>query len=334
MNARGRKLKVLFLPHPPQLRDPWLRDVQGLLDGHHDLRIYDVRLPLRAQLEGVEVVVDQGGVHSTREMADQAPGVELWQILGTGFERFDVSYWRRKGIPVANTPGQFSATALAECALMFMLMLARRWHETQLSLRQRRFHSPLGCEVEGRRLLLIGFGASARALASRAVAFGMKISAVDIREIPETERREFGLQAAGKPEDMDRLISDCDYLSLHLHFSETTRRIIDARRLRLMKPGAYLINVARGALVDEHALYAALVEGRLAGAGLDVFDSEPLDPESPLLRLPNVVATPHVSGATDGTSRRRAACVVENIERIARGLDPLYRIDAPELTGS
>ena len=94
-----------------------------------------------------------------------------------------------------------------------------------------------------------------------------------------------------------------------------------------MKPGACLINVARGALVDEEALYEALMEGRLAGAGLDVFAKEPMDPDNPLLKLPNVVATPHTAGVTYGTSKRRAACVAENVERLAAGLPPLYRVD-------
>ena len=131
----------------------------------------------------------------------------------------------------------------------------------------------------------------------------------------------------GKPEDLDRVVSESDYLSLHLHLNQQTRHIIDDRRIRLMKPTAYLINVARGALVDEQALHAALMEGRLAGAGLDVFSDEPVDPNNALLKLPNVVATPHISGVTDGTSRRRAACAAQNVDRIAAGLEALYRID-------
>jgi phosphoglycerate dehydrogenase-like enzyme len=311
------------------LRYPWLTDVEKALNSQHELRIYDAGVPLRPQIEGVDVVVDQGGGHSTREMADLADSVKLWQILGSGFDHFDVAYWRRKGIPVAHTAGQFSAVALAECALMFMFMLARRWHQTQLDLGQSIFYAATGEELEGRRLLLVGFGASARALASRALAQGMKISAVDIREVPEAERREFGLEFVGKPEDVDCLLPECDYLSLHLHLNESTRHIIDARRLKLMKPSAFLINVARGALVDEAALYKALAEGQLGGAGLDVFSVEPPDPTMPLLQLPNVVATPHISGTTDGTSRRRAACVAENVNRVADGLEPLYRIDLP-----
>jgi D-3-phosphoglycerate dehydrogenase len=117
-----------------------------------------------------------------------------------------------------------------------------------------------------------------------------------------------------------------DILSVHLHLDDRTRGIIDDRRLRLLKPGAFLINVARGGLVDEAALISALSEGRLAGAGLDVFASEPPDLDSPLPRLPNVVATPHTAGHSDGTWWRRAEFCAHNVDRIARGLEPECRI--------
>lgn len=329
-----RKTKVLYLPHPPHLRQPWLNDVRNALGLRHELQVYDDGVPLAQQIQDVEVVVDHGGGHSTREMADLAYSAKLWQILGTGFDHFDLVYWKQKHIPVANTPGHFSAVALAECALMLMLMVARRWHQTQVDLQQGAFYGTMGQELEGRRLLLLGFGASGRALAARAFPFGLKTSAIDIREVPAAEQREFGLEFVGKPQDLDRLLPDCDYLSLHLHLNEKTRHVIDARRLRLMKRSACVINVARGALVDEQALYKALAEGQLVGAGLDVFTCESADALNPLWKLPNVIATPHVSAATDGTSRRRAACVAENVDRIAKGLAPLYRVDSSSSFGN
>ena len=131
----------------------------------------------------------------------------------------------------------------------------------------------------------------------------------------------------GTPDDLDRVVAESDFLSLHLHLTQETRHVIDARRLALMKPTASIINVARGELVDEEAMHEALLAGRLGGAGLDVFATEPPDPTLPVYQLPNVVATPHISGATDGTSRRRAGAVAENVNRIAQGLPPLYRVD-------
>ncbi len=210
---------------------------------------------------------------------------------------------------------------------MFMLLLARRWHALQENLQKGILYRPLGEELRERRLGLVGFGASGRELARRARVFGMRISAIDIRDISPEEQQALGLDFAGKPADLDRVVRESDYLSLHLHLNAETYHVIDDRRLRLMKPTARLINVARGALVDEKALYAALKEGRLGGAGLDVFGEEPVNPDLPLLKLPNVVATPHVSGVTDGTCHRRVAMVAENCDRVAAGLEPLYRID-------
>ncbi len=323
----SKRLKVLFFPPPPDLRKPWQQDVIDAVGPRHNLVLYNPDTSLASQFDKTAVVIDYGGIRATNEMADQAASVRLWQILGTGFDRLDVDYWRKKKIPVANCPGPFSAVALAECALMFMLMLARRWREIQTELRQGRLHRPYGSELENRHLGIVGFGASGIELARRARVFGMRISAIDIRDVSREEQQEFGLDFLGKPQDLDHLIPQVDYLSLHLHLNDETRHTIDARRLELMKPGACLINVARGALVDEKALCGALVGGRLAGAGLDVFENEPLDLNSPLLKLPNVVTTPHIAGTTEETSRRRAACCAENVNHIAAGLEPLYRVD-------
>src|SRR5262249_41633299 len=153
-----------------------------------------------------------GGNRGTRAMADASQAVKLWQILGTGFDHFDLSYWRSKRIPVANCPGQFSAIPLAECALMYILMLARRWDETQKSLRTGILYTPMGLELDGQQLGLIGFGASARELAKRARVFGMRISAIDVRDIPAEEKQLYGLEFVGKPADMDSVIAESDFV--------------------------------------------------------------------------------------------------------------------------
>ena len=155
----------------------------------------------------------------------------------------------------------------------------------------------------------------------------MRIAAIDIRDVTEEEVRRFNLEFVGKPDDLDQVIAACDVLSLHLHLNAQTRHIIDARRLRLMKRTALLINVARGELVDEAALSDALAAGQLAGAGLDTFSQEPPDLDEPIFSMPNVITTPHIAGVTDGTSRNRAGAGAENVERIAAGLEPLYRVD-------
>jgi len=304
------------------LKEPAEANLVSAVGARHDFIIYDRKAPLAPQFKDIDVVIDFGGSMGTHEMADAALSVKLWQILGTGIDHFDLDYWEQRNIPVANCPGKFTGVPLAECALMFMIMLSRHWYETQENLRKGLFYKPLGFELESRGLGLVGFGASARELARRAKAFGMRIHAIDIEDVSPEEQTEFGLEFMGKPQDLDQMIRQTDFLSLHLHLNNETRHIIDERRLNLMKPTAYLINVARGALVDEKALYAALVGGRLAGAGIDVFSTEPPDPDDALLNLPNVIATPHISGDTVETWRRRAACAAENIHRHAVGLEP------------
>ena len=325
----AERLTVLFLPHPlgPSMFKPSGEDVVAAVGDRHDLHILDYDQPIAPQFDGVDVVIDHGGSAGTREMADAAAGTaRLWQILGTGFDHFDLEYWRSKNLPIANCPGIFSAVALAECALMFILMLARQYPVTQTNLKRGDLYKPTGMELDGLRLGIVGFGASGKELARRAAPFGLKMSTIDIRDVGPDEVSEFDLEFVGKPTDLDSVIATSDFLSLHLHLNEETRHTIDARRLRLMKSTAFLINVARGALVDEAALIEGLVEGKIAGAGLDVFGQEPPDLDSAIFSLPNVIATPHISGTTDGTSRKRAGAAAKNVDRIAAGLEPLYLI--------
>lgn len=323
------RLKVLLLQMEGMF-EPWGRDVISAVGGRHDLAVLDPGRPLEEQFAGVEAVIDQGGSVSTRAMMDAAVSARLWQVLGTGFDHFDLEYVKSKGIPAANCPGPFSGTALAEMAMMFILMLARRYRESDRLFREGEFYQPLAHELEGRTLGILGFGASGQELARRARPFGLRVVGLDVRPIEAEVLEELGAELVLGDGRLDEVVAASDYLALHLPLNESTRHVIDARRLALMKPSACLINVARGALVDEEALSAALLEGRLGGAGLDVFAQEPPDPADPVYALPNVVVTPHIAGATFETSRKRAACAADNVDRVAAGLEPLYRIDGGE----
>ena len=324
-----RRLKVLLL-QMEGLFEPWGRDVIAAVGDRHDLALLDPDRPLEEQFAGVEAVLDQGGSVSTRAMMDAAVSARLWQVLGTGFDHFDLEYVKSKGIPAANCPGPFSGTALAEMAMMFILMLARRYRESDRLFREGEFYQPLSHELEGRTLGIIGFGASGQELARRARPFGLRVLGLDVRPIEAEVLEELGADFVLGDDRLDEVVAASDYLALHLPLNESTRHLIDARRLALMKPSACLINVARGALVDEEALSQALLGGRIGGAGLDVFGKEPPDPAAPVYDLPNVVVTPHIAGATAETSRKRAACAAENVDRVAAGLEPLYRIDGEE----
>ena len=321
-----RRVKVLFLPQQGGL-SVGQESLVAAIGDRHDLSIFDHARPVAPQFEGVEVVVDMGGSVGTREMMDAATETRVWQVMGTGLEHVDLEYMKSRGFTITHCPGTLSAVAMAEAAMAFMLMISRRRNEAMEVFARAESNRPMGENLEGKVLGLVGFGASAQALAVRARAFDMRVFAVDVREIePEVVERT-GPEFLGTPEDLDYVIGESDFLSLHLHLNESTRHTIDARRIGLMKPSAAIINVARGALVDEDALYAALLEGRIGGAGLDVFAEEPPDPTLPVYKLPNVYVTPHVGGTTVNTSRGRAALMAENVDRVAMGLEPLHQVE-------
>jgi phosphoglycerate dehydrogenase-like enzyme len=323
-------VRALFIPQRGN-EEPWYSDFVAALDGRAELVTLLHDAPLAPQFEGVRAVVDQGG-WATREMIDAgaAAGVELWQVLGTGLDHSEVEYTLAQGIAVANTPGQFSAVALAEHALFLMLCFAKNLRESEANARAGAMYHPMNDELAGCTLGLVGLGASGKELARRAHALGMRVTAVDPVDAPPDVLEAHGVASFAGPERLGELLAEADYVSIHVPLVAATRHLIDADALARMKPGAVLVNVARGGIVDEAALVAALESGRLRGAAVDVVAVEPIDPANPLLHLPNAIVTPHLAGVTRGTSRRRAQACVENIARVAAGLPPLYEVtEAP-----
>jgi phosphoglycerate dehydrogenase-like enzyme len=324
------RLNVLYMPHPdPKLLTDWPGPLADAIGSRHDLHFFDYTEPPAPQFADVDAVVAiVGKPFVTHEMIDMAAAdsTRLWQIYGTGLDHADVPYLRSKGMLVANCPGPGSAVALAECAMMHMLMLAKQYANAWASLQEGVLYTPFTNELDGQKLALLGFGASGRELARRAKSFGMEILAIDILEISDEDAATFGVTFRGGPDDIDDVLAQADYVSLHLHLKEDTRHIIDARRLELLKPSAILINVSRGELVDEEELAKALLENRIGGAGIDTYSQEPPDMSAPIFGLRNVTATPHNAGVTDGTARRRSAMVAENLDRLMQGLELNYLV--------
>jgi phosphoglycerate dehydrogenase-like enzyme len=307
--------------------EPWLTDFRATAEGRLDVVLFDHEAPLEPQFRDVIVVVDQGG-HATREMIDAgaAAGVRLWQVIGTGLDHTEVGHIVQSGIMLANTPGQFSAVALAEHALFFILALAKRYPEARENTRHGVMYLPVSDELGEQTLGIVGLGASGRELARRAHALGMRVRAVDVVPIDQAVLAELGVEQFATLEGLDELLGASDYVSVHVPLTAETRHLIDARRLALMRPTAALVNVARGRIVDEDALVEALRGGVIRGAGIDVFGEEPLTPGNPLLHLENVIATPHTAGVTRGTSRRRSGAAVDNAELVLAGEEPRFRV--------
>jgi len=316
-----RRLKVLYLPHPIEgVNVDWGDDIIHAIRPHHDLRIFDRQQPPEPQFQGVEAIVDLGGNITGEYLAMAAKaGVQFLQVQTNGLDHVDVAGIRASGLTLAHCPGAPSSVALAESAMMFLLMLAHRYGEGLINFAERKFFFPIGMELIDRTLGIVGFGASGQHLARRAKPFGLRINAIDIREIEPEILNEIQPDFLGGPSDLDRVVAESDFLSVHLHLTDDTHHIIDARRIGLLKPTACVINVARGELIDEEALYEALLHNQIGGAGLDAFAQEPPDPTRPVYALPNVCVTPHTAGSTDGTSRKRAAFAAENLNRYARG---------------
>lgn len=311
----------------------WLQigyqDFAAILGERLPHRIYDFDRSPETQFEGIEIVVEAGGSFATSEIIDAAAqrGVRFWQIVGTGIDHVDVARFYDRGIQLANLPGLFSSVALAEHAFFGMLFFARLYHNTQRALQSRILCDPVGEELSGKNLSIVGLGASGRELARRASAFGMRIFAMDLEPpAPETIQ---GLTCsfAGGISDLGFLLDQGDYVSLHVPLNSSTRHLIDRGGLARMKSSAVLINVARSEVVEERALIEALQSNAIRGAVLDVFAEEPVDPGHPLLHMDNVLATPHTAGVTSGTSRRRAAAAVENILRVHYGQEPHYLVN-------
>ena len=325
-----RRLNVLFVPHPSvNVQVPWGDHVVQCVGSRHELSVLDRASALEPQFEGIEAVVDLGGNMTLEEieLAGKA-GVKFVQAQTNGLDHVKVDEVLDAGMLLAHCPGELSGVALAESAMLFMLLFGACYNEGQTNFANGTCYIPTGLQLEGRTLGIIGFGCSGQELARRAKAFGMKLMAIDVRPIEQEILDEIQLDFLGSADDMDRVIAESDFLSLHLHLTSATTHIIDARRIGLMKRSACLINVARGELVDEEALYQALLEGRIGGAGLDAFAQEPPDSTLPVYQLPNVYVTPHTGGCSDGTSLLRAQFAADNLDRFARGEELRARVTA------
>jgi glyoxylate reductase len=253
----------------------------------------------------IDAAVIEAGASSLRVIANVA----------VGYDNVDVQAAHEHGIPVCNTPGVLDETT-ADLAFSLILAASRLATDAELDLRSGRWHGwgitqYLGRDVHGATLGLVGFGRIARAVARRAEGFGMRVL--------HHARRDTNHE--GYVADLEALLGDADIVSVHVPGGPETHHLIDARRLALMKPTGVLVNTARGTIVDEGALAAALRDGRLFAAGLDVYEREPeVSPE--LLRAPRTVLLPHIGSASQATRTRMATMATSAVATVLEGGTP------------
>ena len=303
-----------------EIPEAGLRLLEGL-----NVTVLAERPPTSDEL--LEAVRGASGVLSTAtekmdgEVMDAAgEGLKVIANMAVGYDNIDVAAAAKRGVVVTNTPGVLDETT-ADVAFMLVLAAARRLGEGERLLRAGKWKwwgpkQLRGLDVWGKRLGIVGMGRIGRAVARRGRGFGMEILYHN-RSRKEDAENELGARYL----DLDDLLRESDFVSIHTPLTDETRHLISERELGLMRETAVLVNTSRGPVVDEGALAAALAEGRIFAAGLDVYEEEPkVHPE--LLELENVVLAPHVGSATIDTRDKMATLAAENLAGVLRGEDP------------
>jgi glyoxylate reductase len=256
---------------------------------------------------------------------EHCPSLRVVANVAAGYDNFDVPALTRRRIPAGNTPGVLT-NSTADMAFALLLSCARRVVEGRDAVLAGEWTvwDPalmLGLELSGSTLGIVGMGRIGQAVAKRALAFSMRVIATS-----RTERPVEGVTYV----DLETLLRESDVISLHVALSEATRHLISVDELAAMKPSAILINTARGAVVDQVALAAALADGTIGGAGLDVFEREPLDLDDPLLSAPNCICVPHIAASTFATRNAMGHLAADNIIAGLSG-EPLPHCINPEV---
>ena len=288
-------------------------------------RLYDpAELGQRLHREGFEALVVEADF-LFEELFQEAPTLRFVALCRAALNQVDLEAATEHGVTVAHTPGR-NAQAVAELVLGLMLSLARHIPQAHQHLSALRWEDPVepylafqGRELAGATLGVIGLGEIGRRVARMGRGLGMRVLAHDPYVQPNTRSA-----ATVTLTTLEELLQQSDFVTVHVPETPETTPLLDDRRLGLMRPSAYLVNVTAPAVVEQTALATALREGRLAGAAMDVHESHPIPPNSPFLGLPNVILTPHIGGATTETVARHSQMVVEDLQRFLKGKRPQH----------
>ena len=287
-----------------------------------EVMVVDRTLPAAEQ---IDLCRDADAIISsevTTEVLRECPNVKLIQTLSAGYDRMDLEAILEMGIPVANNGGA-NAISVSEQTMALMIGIGRnlmaQWDSTtkQRNWRSNLYQTDL-TEVTDKTVGIVGLGRIGRQVARRLTGFDTRTIYYDVVDIPEEVQREVKAEPVG----FDELLETSDFVSLHVPLTRRTRGMMSDREFDMMKPSAFLINLCRGPVVDEAALYRALTEGKIAGAGLDVLEVEPTPADNPLFDLDNVIITPHMAGQSQETALRAAHFAYGNILRTLNGEEP------------
>ncbi len=303
---------------------PVMEALESKLEEGVTLRPIDKGRPLADQISDVEVLILGGQKVSADDIA-VAHKLKLIQQHGRGVDSVDRDAAKAAGITIANVPGG-NSIAVAEHVLALILYLAKQFAKMPHSINQRISGAPAGIEISGKTLAIIGLGSSGEELAKRAKALGMRILAT--KGHPGV-RPSVEVDVLGGPGDMPEILSGADFVVVLATLTEKTIGLIGAAELGAMMPSAYLINAARGPLVDYAALLDALRKKKIAGAAFDVFWSEPAPPSDPMLALDNFFLSPHVAGFSDNSIEYITNIMAENFHRLASGQPLINIVDPP-----
>ncbi|MEM4700058.1 MAG: hydroxyacid dehydrogenase [Candidatus Nezhaarchaeales archaeon] len=269
----------------------------------------------------VDVLVVRSRTKVTKRVIEAAQRLKAIIRAGVGVDNIDMEAARRRGLVVVNTPRE-PAVSVAELTMSLALCLARKVSMLDRAMKQGRWmKGELGVELRGKVMGVVGLGSVGSEVARLARAFGMRVVAYD----PYVSR-DYAERLGVELLSFDEVLSLADFLSIHVPLTPETKGMIGRREIEKMKDGAFIINTSRGEVVDEEALYEALKSGKLAGAGLDVYSKEPPPPDHPLIKLDNVVCTPHIGGSTVEAQLRIAMAMAEDLIRIAKGEEPINRV--------
>ncbi|NLJ39243.1 MAG: phosphoglycerate dehydrogenase [Candidatus Atribacteria bacterium] len=284
-------------------------EIKKNLDPENEIVVSD----LIGDAEGVLVGMDRVG----EVVLSRCPNLKVVSKHGVGVDNIDLKAAQKYGVVVANAPGT-NSVSVAEMAFTLILTLARQLPYFFEQVKKKDWGATrFGLELEGKIIGIVGFGRIGKTVGQFANAFGMKVLFFD----PFISTDVSSYQKV----TLEQLFREADFITLHAPLSDETREMVNDKLLALMKKEAYLVNTARGELINEDALYRSLKENRIAGAALDVFTHEPPF-ESPLFSLPNVIATPHISSHTREANLKMGNIAAENIIRVFAGQEPLYRV--------